>query len=292
MNLDRLQLFVEIIDRGSLSAAAREVHLSQPAASRALARLEEEFGVELFDRVGRGLELNAAGRVFLPRAREILAAIETIHDEVSEIAERGIYDLTVGTVDSLGTFVLPGAITELRRQFDEIPIKVRTMRTTDLLARLGDDIDLAVVAWSGEPEGWQSSFIAHYDMRFYGLADRFADLADVSDESELRRFPLVQIEPKPGQPTLVDDEMPSFALTQSLASVKALIMQGFGVGALLNYMLDDDERSRLTVAGVPHDPDCALYLLRAPRFSGAVHDEIVVALRDALREVLIARAPS
>ena len=66
MNLERLELFLKIVDTGSVSGAGREANLTQPAVSRSLKLLEEEIGSDLFDRQGRGLLLTAAGRALIP----------------------------------------------------------------------------------------------------------------------------------------------------------------------------------------------------------------------------------
>jgi len=78
MNLDRLRLFLQIVDSGSMSAAARAVHLTQPALSRTLRLLEQEVGVALFERRGRALVLTAGGRALVPRARALLVDSERL----------------------------------------------------------------------------------------------------------------------------------------------------------------------------------------------------------------------
>lgn len=71
----------------------------------------------------------------------------------------------------------------------------------------------------------------------------------------------------------------------SLATVKSLVLGGFGVGSLLHFMLSDEERDTLVCAGVPHDPDCHLYLVRAPRWRGEAEDAIGERLVASLRDV-------
>ena len=80
MELEQLRQLDAIARRGTMSAAARALHLSQPALSRSLARLEAELDQPLFDRPGRRLVLNDAGRVALEHARQIL------RDERAELA--------------------------------------------------------------------------------------------------------------------------------------------------------------------------------------------------------------
>src|SRR5262245_50788916 len=101
MNLERLELFLKIVDTGSVSAAGREAHLTQPAVSRNLKLLEEEIGADLFDRNGRGLLLTPAGRALVPCARQLVREAERAKLQVRRAAERASFDLRIGAVDSI-----------------------------------------------------------------------------------------------------------------------------------------------------------------------------------------------
>ena len=286
MDTDRIRLFIEIIEQGTLSSAARVMHVTQPAASRNLKLLEEELGAPLFAREGRGLILTQTGRALVPIARAMLAQLDDMKDRARQTARRRLFDVRIGTVDSVATYLMPHIVEPMRATFPELSIKFYTSRTIDLLSRLAsDDLDIALVAWSGAPEGHPDAIrVGPYDLQFYGDRTRFGDLAQISREEDLQRFPIVQIEPKPGQPTLIDEDAPSFALAGSLATVKALVLGGFGVGALLGFMLSESESARLVKASIPHDPDCAIWALpsRGWRIQERA-DEVEACLVQALR---------
>lgn len=89
MDVEQIRQFVQIARSGTVSAAARELHLSQPAISRSLQRLEDELGSPLFDRTRNSLTLNAAGRAALPNAEEMLRAARHLCDAVNRVSERG-----------------------------------------------------------------------------------------------------------------------------------------------------------------------------------------------------------
>lgn len=150
---------------------------------------------------------------------------------------------------------------------------------------------MIVVAWSGTPPelGGQRWRLSRYDLQFYGLAARFEGLAEMYEEEELvERYPIVQIESRPGQPTLIDEERPSFAVAGSLATVKALVLAGFGVGALLSFVFTPAERARVLRAKIPHDPDCSLWLITHQAYleqgAGA---QIATSIAEALTEAEI-----
>lgn len=76
MSLEQLESVVAIADEGALVRAARRLHISQPPLTRRVRALEEELGVQLFDRGPRGMTLTPAGQRFVARARAILHSVE------------------------------------------------------------------------------------------------------------------------------------------------------------------------------------------------------------------------
>jgi DNA-binding transcriptional LysR family regulator len=266
MNLERLQLFLKIVDTGSVSAAGRESHVTQPAVSRSLKLLEEDIGVALFDRQGRGLQLTAAGRALIPRARQILRESERAREQAQRAAKEGYFDLRIGAVDSIGTHILPACLPVLLRAHDELKIKLWMGRTQNLLERVDrGSLDIAIVAYSGPPSE-RATRVGSYGLKYYGLTQRFWALASLTSELQLRELPIVEIEALPGQPSVIRDDADAFAIAQNLSAVKALVLAGLGVGQLLPFMLDAEERALLTCAAkLQHDPDCGVYVVRSFR---------------------------
>ena len=97
MELEQLRQLEAIEREGTMSAAAQVLHLSQPALSRSLGRLESELGQPLFDRAGRRLVFNDAGRVALEHAGQILRAERVMREALADVARR-TRALRVGTV--------------------------------------------------------------------------------------------------------------------------------------------------------------------------------------------------
>lgn len=91
MNLGFYKNYIKIVDCGTLSGAARELHIAQSALSSQVKALEEDYGTELFLRGNRRLELTETGRLLYDRAKAIVALIDTSHKEVDahEAGSRG-----------------------------------------------------------------------------------------------------------------------------------------------------------------------------------------------------------
>src|SRR5690242_5133471 len=116
MNVDELRWFVAVADIGRVTRAAEELHISQPALSRALARMQRELGVALFDRRGRNLHLNRYGELYLTHARRALAELDSGGRAVEELAgaEHGVVSL--GFAPTLSTWLVPALVSAFRNE--------------------------------------------------------------------------------------------------------------------------------------------------------------------------------
>src|ERR1044071_8131252 len=115
LDVNRLRVIDAVARHGSVTAAAKELHYSQPSVSHHIARLEAETGAQLLQRVGRGIRLTPAGQLLADRAAEIVGRIDAADAELA--AHVG---LTTGRVrlagfsSAVGSLV-PGAVAALGR---------------------------------------------------------------------------------------------------------------------------------------------------------------------------------
>ncbi len=98
MNISQLHAFIVVAQNENLSKAANMLFVSQSALSKSISKLEEELGVELFDRRGKRIVLNAQGRRFLESAIDILREIESTTQDLRAMASGSGYKLRVGCV--------------------------------------------------------------------------------------------------------------------------------------------------------------------------------------------------
>jgi len=147
MELHQLRYFAAAAEAGSLTRAARRVHVSQPTLSQQIAKLEEELDTPLFDRLGRGVSLTAAGRALLPRARRILAEVQGVEAELSRDVEEGAGAFSVGAIPTMAPYVLPSALRGLSERFPRCEVTVREDFTERLVEALVDnELDCAVMS--------------------------------------------------------------------------------------------------------------------------------------------------
>src|SRR6266550_1932149 len=111
MDLRRLRTFVAVADLGTVSKAALRLRIGQPALSRQISDLQQELGLRLFDRVGRGLVLTAEGEQFLGDCRGVLGHIDSLGERVELLrrGDRGVLKVAAPpqTIESILSTFLP-----------------------------------------------------------------------------------------------------------------------------------------------------------------------------------------
>lgn len=107
MTLDQLRIFVEVGERGHVTRAAEALHMSQSAASAAIAALEEHYGIKLFDRVGRGIQLTAPGRIFMREARGVLDRASMARSVLQDLAGWPAAPVALAASQTIATYWLP-----------------------------------------------------------------------------------------------------------------------------------------------------------------------------------------
>src|SRR5438128_2585190 len=103
MEIAQLKWFLQVAEGHTVTAAAEELHVSQPALSRGLARLEHELGAPLFDRVGRVLRLNSNGEALLDAARRAVNALDTAARTIGKAADPTSGTVRLAFLNTLGT---------------------------------------------------------------------------------------------------------------------------------------------------------------------------------------------
>ena len=145
--LKQLQYLISVSEHGNISAAARDLLISQPALSTSIAQLESSLGLTLLIRHhAKGVSLTPAGADFLARARSLLTHAQEIEEDVRELRDSISGDLAVGCFVTLAPFFIPRLMSDLKENHPKLRIRL-IEGTLDRLQQLlkSGDIEMALL---------------------------------------------------------------------------------------------------------------------------------------------------
>ena len=126
MDVPRLEAFLEVARLGSMRAAARSLHIGQPALSARIVALEDELGAKVFERTKRGVRLTLAGKALVPHAERALEAIEAGRSAVSQVEQGDDGELVIAAASAVNASVVPELVARFRRYHPGVHLYVHT----------------------------------------------------------------------------------------------------------------------------------------------------------------------
>jgi LysR family transcriptional regulator, transcription activator of glutamate synthase operon len=154
-----LRAFLAVAEAEHVTAAANQLHLSQPAVTRAIGRLEDQFGVRLFDRPGHRVRLNAFGRVLAGHAGTIVAQLDAASTDIAGLLDPRAGPVRIGFVRSLGTWLVPDLIQSFRTVEPGVEFQLEQGLSEQVADRLlRGDVDLILTSPRPrlpEQAGWE-----------------------------------------------------------------------------------------------------------------------------------------
>lgn len=146
LNVVRLRILAAVASEGSVTAAARALHYSQPSVSHHLARLEAETGARLLQRVGRGVRLTAEGELLARRATEIVGRLDAAEAELAAAVGLHTGRVRVAAFQSALSVLVPPAAAALRARHPRVELRLTDTHPSVATRLLRDgDVDVAVV---------------------------------------------------------------------------------------------------------------------------------------------------
>lgn len=264
-DLSDLRAFVAVADLASFRAAAEALHLSQPALSRRVDKLEQALGFRLLERSTRKVELNAMGRAFLPRARHVLAELEGALLGMADLAERIHGLVTVACIPSAVDNFVARAARGFQQRFPRIRLRVLDQPAPQILmsvARAEADFGISYLG-TQEPD---LDFDPLVDEPFVLACRRDHPLAQRPsvEWAELAAHDCIALAPGSGNRLLIEQGLAGSGARPRwscealhVPAVLSLIEAGVGVGAVPQLALARDT----ALIGVP---------LVAPRIARSV----------------------
>src|SRR6266542_467603 len=138
MELRHLRYFVAVAETENVSRAALKLHVSQPPLSRQIRDLEDELGVQLFERTGKSVNLTDAGRVFLREARMVLERTDEAVENVRAFAQTGETELHVGYSPLPGAQILPVVLRAFQQAMPDVHVRLHDWSNEQIAVGLRD----------------------------------------------------------------------------------------------------------------------------------------------------------
>ncbi|MEO6118385.1 MAG: LysR family transcriptional regulator [Methylotenera sp.] len=143
-SLRQLEIFVAISRTESVSRAAEDLSLSQSATSSSLGEFERQFDLQLFDRVGKSLRINEAGRMLLPRAVELLDRAREIEGSLQGNAGFGL--MKIGATLTVGNYLATILVARFLQEHPESRIELQVHNTSTVVHQIANhELDLGLI---------------------------------------------------------------------------------------------------------------------------------------------------
>ncbi len=254
--LRQFEFVMEIARCGSVSKAARYLNLSQPTLSKYLASLEEEIGLELFDRTTIPLKLTEAGRRYVAAGDRILKTYNKLKDDL-DIIKAGVTDtVRVGISPTRAHFILHKLIKNFREINNEAKIIIEEYTISELNEKLSrKELDLIISIKSEDTKHFEyiplsnertmlaiPSSYAEYDIK-----NIFKECSFISTGAGSYLYELLMN-------ILFEYEMDEPIIeAKSIESVLALINSGMGIGLVPSYVKEHNQYENICFVELPEE---------------------------------------
>lgn len=136
MNFHQLHIFYTVSERGSFSAAAQTLHMTQPAVTMQVQALEDYFGSKLFDRSSKKIILSEAGRTLMPYAQRSIQLMRETDQAMSAFTHMLQGRLQLGASLTIGEYVLPRLLGPFGKEYPNISIMMKVMNTSQIMEEI------------------------------------------------------------------------------------------------------------------------------------------------------------
>jgi len=272
INLHHLFYFYEVARHGSFTRASRELLVSQSALSVQIKALETSLGASLFDRRRGGVVLTDAGQRAFGVAERVFAEVDQMVDDFRQSDRRVKGAVSVGTVNSIGIYVLPEILTSFRDKFPDIRVRVDFRESERVMDQLYQGkTDLAIVPWQRTYADLIATTLTRHKLFLVVPPDHA--LAGASDLSPRDLEPHAFVGYHEGMHTraMIDALFKRMAMnieysieSSNAATIKQMVLAGMGIAFLPEIAIGAELRQgrlvRLDVPALAMSQDVTLYV--------------------------------
>ncbi len=258
-SLKQIEVFLAVAQSENMTAAANTLAMSQSAASESLKTLESQFDIQLFDRVGKRLQLNELGKLIRSEAAAFLEHAQRLEESLAKHQEVGA--LKVGATLSIGNYLAINILSDYRKRYPSARITLDVENTTHIAARIAHfELDIGLIEGEiSHPEleviPWREDEL----VVFCSPEHPFATKNELVDE-DLLQAEWVLREPGSGTRQAFNHAMHGLLPQLNVAlelqhteAIKRAVESNLGLGCLSRITLEDAfRRGNLVPLSVPH----------------------------------------
>lgn len=181
MNLRQLKYFVEVAESGTISEAARRLYMTQPPITTQIHSLEEELGIQLFERTPRRMTLTDAGKILYSRAGVMLDIIDIAKDEIRSLEEQKTGKIRIGVTSSVFCSDVFDRILKYMKNNKCIDMDIHEANTYDIIEQLRSGTIHTAIARTPFPlNDFRCIIASEGRIKAYGTASMLADMESVT----------------------------------------------------------------------------------------------------------------
>ncbi len=136
MNLNQLKVFCEVVERQGFTRAAEALYLTQPAVSRQVRELEQHYGVELFEQIGKRIYPTEAGNTLYSYAKQVFHTLDDLEVEVNQLKGLKAGHLRIAASATAGTYLLPPLLGRFKRKYPGVEVTLEIHNSQQVEQRL------------------------------------------------------------------------------------------------------------------------------------------------------------
>jgi DNA-binding transcriptional LysR family regulator len=257
--LKQLQVFLAVASHENVSLAAQELAMSQSAASTSLKELEHRFGLRLFDRIGKRLQLNDQGNTLRSKAAALLAGAEELENSLIGASEIG--ELKVGATLTIGNYLAIGIMAAFIKEHPDAKVNLNVENTASIAAKVRNfELDIGLIEGELQEADLDVSYWREDELAlFCAPTHPLASHRELQDDDLLSADWIIR-EQGSGTRQAFDRAMTGLLSIlkvrlelQPTAGIKRAVEAGRGIGSLSKKPLEEAfKRGSLVPLACPH----------------------------------------
>jgi len=243
MQLEHLALFLKIAHEKSISKVANASHISQPALSLQMQKIEDTLGCKLFERSNRGIQLTDAGMITKRYAAQLMFTYDQFMEELQNLRNNS-ETCRVAATQVAANYAIPCTLVKAKEKFPQYTFTLASMPSRDVLRQVtGDQADIGFIVGSANEDGLFSKNV--FSDQIVLVAAKDYSVKKSLSVDAIKHYPLVLLDENYSSYRMMADQLKSMGYEMgdfnvsyhldSTESVKSMVISGNGL-SFLPYM--------------------------------------------------------